>query len=236
MTSAFTSTRPAGRRRGPVAPLGATRPTERPADGQPAENPDAAQEKPLQLVDKSPEPESPAASPPAASPAGAEAATPEPQAATPMAEHEVRADSDAEPVGSGTNEAVEREHEPVATPEPVEPVEPEPAPEPAKAAQQEMASTPQPAAPVDTPRKPTRSRKAAASGETPEGKQLVVIRDGKVTHAADGVHVVDLDAAAATTNAHEILDAITNLKSAVVDGDARDDVVEALFTVLRAKV
>lgn len=231
MTSAFTSTRPAGRRRGPVAPLGATRPTERPADGQPAENPDAAQEKPLQLVDKSPEPESPAASP-----AGAEAATPEPQAATPMAEQEVRTDSDAEPVGSGTNEAVEREHESVATPEPVEPVEPEPAPEPAKAALQEMASTPQPAAPVDTPRKPARSRKAAASGEPSVGKQLVVIRDGKVTHAADGVHVVDLDAAAATTNAHEILDAITNLKTAVVDGDARDDVVEALFTVLRAKV
>ncbi|GBF17483.1 hypothetical protein Br6_04889 [Rhodococcus sp. Br-6] len=236
MTSAFTSNRPAGRRRGPVAPLGATRPTERPADGQPAENPAAAQEKPLQLVDNSPEPESPAVSP-----AEAEAATPEPQAATPMAEHEARADSGVEAVGSETDEAAEHEHESEAMPEPEpttqEPVEPvEPEPEPARAAQPEVVSTAQPAAPVDTPKKSTRPRKTTASGETSVGKQLVVIRDGKVTHAADGVHVVDLDAAAATANAHEILDAITNLKTAVVDGDVRDDVVEALFTVLRAKV
>ncbi|MDH6283930.1 hypothetical protein [Prescottella agglutinans] len=237
MTSPFTTSRPAGRRRGPVAPIGATRqaaPSSAQSDTAQADA--EADGATLRVVNNPTEPEAAEQELPPATDSDGEGSPVEEQAGE-ETESIDQVAGDGEPGDAPEGPASDAPGAPepqAAQPQPQP--QPQPQLEPAQEPEPQPETAPQTPAQTAPPKKSARSRKTTNSAPATETKQLVVIRDGKVTYAADSIHVVDLDAADETDNAHDLLDTITALKAAVEEGTVRDDIVATLFDLLRSKV
>lgn len=67
-------------------------------------------------------------------------------------------------------------------------------------------------------------------------KALVVLQSGLVQHADPGVHVVDLDDAAAIQDPHELLDLLIQLNQSVTDSHSRRDAANALLSLIRDRI
>lgn len=237
MSSAFTSPRSTGRRRGPVAPIGGTRPSvgksSGPAPDAPKESAPAGMTH-LRAVEADIEPQSPATldaadhAPTFGDPVHAAGIEP-----TPTAELESASELEPDPVTEADQElASATDAQPKATPA----VEAEP--EPDTAADEQSPNSPTRDAQPTTEQRGEKQKRQSRNRKATEtsAKKLVVLRDGKISYASDGIHVVDLDAAGEADDPHDILDLISTLKSEVAEAATRDDVIAILFELLQAKI
>lgn len=111
-------------------------------------------------------------------------------------------------------------------------------PEPDTAADEQSPNSPTRDAQPTTEQRDEKQKRQSRNRKATEtsAKKLVVLRDGKISYASDGIHIVDLDAAGEADDPHDILDLISTLKSEVAEAAIRDDVIAILFELLQAKI